>query len=321
MVGPMEPDKEVDDAMRRKLLSRPIDAQIAELADAQHGSVDRQQLVAIGLHPRAIDRRVAAGRLHQLHRGVYAVGDRSLPALGHLAAAVRATGGNAVASRRSSGALHVLRPYDGGPQVTARPGTKKRPGIDMVQTDLQTDEICVVRGIPTTTVARTLLDLAAIDEQLAAKAVRQAEFLGVFDLSEVSRLLERYPRQRGTARLRKVISSYADSDIRTRSELEELFWTLVLDENLLRPELNGTVALGAVTIEADAVWRDAKLIVELDGRRAHGTHDAFETDRERDRIAALHGWLVIRVTWRQLADEPKRIMRDIRRLLRQRQRT
>jgi very-short-patch-repair endonuclease len=84
--------------------------------------------------------------------------------------------------------------------------------------------------------------------------------------------------------------------------------------------VNGTVELDEITIEADAVWRDAKLIVELDGRQAHLTKYAFETDRERDRMAALEDWLVIRVTWRQLRDEPKRIVRDLRRLLNERRR-
>jgi very-short-patch-repair endonuclease len=100
--------------------------------------------------------------------------------------------------------------------------------------------------------------------------------------------------------------------------MEVRFRSLVLDANLPEPEMNGTVELGELTIEADAVWRDAKLIVELDGRQAHLTMHAFETDRERDRAAALAGWLVIRITWRQLTEQPRRLMRDIRRLLRER---
>jgi very-short-patch-repair endonuclease len=316
----MRKAKEVEDAMRREVLSRPIDARIAELADAQHGTVKHPQLVELGLHPRAIGRRIAAGRLHVLHRGVYAVGDRALPHLGRLVAAVYASGRGAVAGRRSAAALHRLCAYDGMPEVTARPGTKKHRGIRMTQSVLQPDEITTVQGIPVTTVARTLLDLGAIDGDLAVKAVRQAEFLRVFDLAEVSRLLERYPKRRGTARLRRVIQSYVDSEGRTRSEMEERFRSLVLDANLPAPELNGTVALGAVTIEADAVWHDARLIVELDGRQAHATRHAFEADRERDRLAALGGWIVIRVTWRQLNERPKRIIADIRHLLERRQR-
>ena len=199
----------------------------------------------------------------------------------------------AVASHRSAAALHELRAHDGWPEVTARPGTRRRGEIKLRRTLLESDEITVVRGVPVTTVARTLLDL---DSRLVEKAVRQAEFLGLFDLAEVSRLLDRYPRRRGTARLRRAVRAAADSDVRTRSEMEERFRSLLLDANLPAPEMNGTVELGELTIEADAVWRDAKLIVELDGRQAHATRHAFETDRERDRAAALAGWLVIRIT-------------------------
>lgn len=317
MVGAVQNAIDIPLAIRNKCLRRGFDAAIAALAELQHGVVTRVQLLELGLSASAIHRRVVAGRLHVLHPGVYAVGDRALPQLGRLAAAVYASGTGAVAGKRSAAALHDLRAHEGWPEVIARPGTRKHRDIQITRTIVQPDEITVVQGIPVTTVARTLLDL---DRELVGKAVRQAEFLGVFDLAEVSRLLDRYPRRRGTARLRKVISSYADSDVRTRSEMEERFWTLVLDEDLPRPELNGTVALGEITIEADAIWRDAKLILELDGRQSHATRDAFETDRERDRIAALHGWLVIRVTWRQLADDAKRLTRDIRRLLDQRRR-
>jgi very-short-patch-repair endonuclease len=102
--------------------------------------------------------------------------------------------------------------------------------------------------------------------------------------------------------------------------MEEAFWALVLDADLPRPEMNGTIELDALTIEADAVWRDAKLIVELDGRQAHLTRHAFETDRERDRVAVLHGWVVIRVTWRQLTSHRKRLTDDLRRLIERRRR-
>jgi very-short-patch-repair endonuclease len=286
----------------------------AALSETQHGVVTRWQLLDLGLHPRAIDRRIAAGRLHVLHPGVYAVGDRALPRLGRLIAAVHASGAGAVAGARSAAALHGLRPYDGWPQVIARPGTRKHAGIKITRTVLQPDEITVVQGIPVTTVARTLLDLG--DE----KAIREAEYLGLFDLVEVVRLLERYPKRRGTARLRRVIRSYVDSEARTRSEMEDRFRSLVLDADLPEPEMNGTVELGALTIEADAVWPDANLIVELDGQQSHLTRHAFETDRERDRAAAIAGWVVVRITWRQLNHQPRRLVRDLRRLLSRRRR-
>src|SRR5690349_3010524 len=101
MLRCVESAKGVEDAMRPKAIESSIDLRIAALADLQHGSVDHGQLIELGLHPRSIGRRLRAGRLHQLHRGVYAVGDRSLPALGRLAAAVRALSPNGAAGRRS----------------------------------------------------------------------------------------------------------------------------------------------------------------------------------------------------------------------------
>jgi very-short-patch-repair endonuclease len=231
-----------------------------------------------------------------------------------LAAAVYASGTGAVASHRSAAALHGLRAHDGRPEITARPGTRKHHGISITRTLLQPDEITVIKRIPCTTVARTLLDIG--DEKL----VRQAEFLRVFDLVAVSRLLNRYPRRRGTTRLRRAIRAFEDSALRTRSDMEIAFHALVLDANLPRPEVNGTVALGEITLEADVIWPDAKLIVELDSRQAHLTMSAFETDRERDRAAALAGWTVIRVTWRQLTEQPQGLIRDLKRLLRARHR-
>ena len=310
----MKPTIDITPALREECLRRGVDAVIAAIAERQHGIITRCQLLDLGLSSSAIHRRVAAGRLHVLHPGVYAVGDRALPTLGRLAAAVYACGDDTVAGRRSAAALHGLRAHNGTPEVIARPGTRKHEGIAITRTRLQPDETAVVQGIPVTTVARTLLDLG--DEQL----LRQAEFLRVFDLAEVSRLLERYPKRRGTARLRRAIQRVADSELRTRSEMEDRFHALVLGANLPAPEANGTVALGEMTIEADAVWRDEKLIVELDGRQAHLTGTAFETDRERDRAAAVAGWVVIRITWRQLADDPKRVIRDLRRLLDERRR-
>src|SRR5207247_273594 len=119
-------------------------------------------------------------------------------------------------------ALHGIRPYEGSPEVTAKPGSKGRRGIRLRQAELPQDEVTVVRGIRVTTVARTLVDLGGVlDGAGVDEAVRQAEFLGLFDLSEVSRLLERYPRRRGTARLRRAIRAAVDSEVRTRSEMEE----------------------------------------------------------------------------------------------------
>src|SRR3954451_18723102 len=149
---------DIDPAIRGECLSRGRDAGIAALAERQHGVVKRIHLLELGLSSSGIDRRVAARRLHTLHRGVYAVGDRCLPPLGRLVAAVYAAGTGAVASHRSAAALHELRAYEGWPEVTARPGTRKHDDIRISRAAIERDEIDVVQRIPVTTVARTLLD-------------------------------------------------------------------------------------------------------------------------------------------------------------------
>src|SRR5215213_450720 len=123
----MADEEAVGPAMRGELLSRGSDRQIATLATDQEGVVTRVQLLALGLSSSAIDRRLAGGRLHLLHRGVYAVGHPCLPPLGRLMAAVLATGATAVASHRSAAALHGIRAYDGWPEVTGLPGARARP--------------------------------------------------------------------------------------------------------------------------------------------------------------------------------------------------
>src|SRR3954447_8555565 len=156
---------DIDPAIRGECLSRGLDTGIAALAERQHGVVKRVQLLELelGLSSSAIDRRVAAGRLHILHPGVYAVGDRCLPPLGPLVAAVHSAGRGAVASHRSAAALHELRAYEGWPEVTARPGTRNHDGIRISRAAIESDEIDVVQGIPVTTVARTLIDLGTVD--------------------------------------------------------------------------------------------------------------------------------------------------------------
>ena len=82
-----------------------------------------------------------------------------------------------------------------------------------------------------------------------------------------------------------------------------------------RPQTNVPLLVEGRWIEVDCVWRRQCLIVELDGRETHGTAHAFENDRARDRALITAGWHVMRITWRQLHDEPEAIARDLRAFL------
>ena len=276
------------------------DAVIGALAGRQHGVVSRAQLRAAGIGASAIGRRVDAGRLHPLYRGVYAVGHRVLSQRGRWMAAVLAT--NGVLSHRSAGALWGIRPWTGRIDVTVLRGTTRRPGLVLHRAVLAPDEITTHHGIPTTTPARTLLDLASVlDRSALQRAINEAEVQrleGPYDLAQ------RHPTKRGTAALRALARPS-----HTKRELEARFALFLNDRRFPTPQTNVLIE----GYEVDAVWPDRKLIVELDSYTFHATREAFEADRRRDRHLAAKGWRVIRITWRDL-DDPEALAEELRAL-------
>jgi very-short-patch-repair endonuclease len=182
---------------------------------------------------------------------------------------------------------------------------------------LPADEICVIDGIRTTTVPRTIFDMAAVApvHQLE-KVLNEAAVLRLTDELSIPDLLERYPRRCGSAVLRTLLGGQAEARGITRSDLEDLFVAVLARTDLPRPRLNADVAVGGRFYEADCLWSEQRLIVELDSREVHGTDRAFEKDRERDRLLMTEGWRVARVTWRQLQDDAPAVLADLRRLLR-----
>jgi very-short-patch-repair endonuclease len=222
-------------------------------------------------------------------------------------AAVLAGGLGAVLSHRGAAGLWMLRP---GLflEVTA-PSFRRRPGIRIRRPALQPDEITTERGIPVTTVPRTLLDLAAIlrPHQLE-RAFNEAEVRGHTDVLSLPDLMARYPRRKGIPAIRAML---AIEPVLTRKGFEAWFRRFVRDTELPTPRFNYVVA----GFECDCVWPEYGLIVELDGRATHGTRLAFEQDRERDRVLRAAGWRVVRVTWRQLKRDPDAVAADLRALL------
>ncbi len=289
------------------------------LAERQHAMIHRAQLLAIGLSPDAIDRRVAAGRLHVMYRGVYALGHRVVTLRGRWMAAVLACGPGAVLSHRDAAALLRLRPPSGRlMEVTAR-AVRKRDGIRTYRSVLLPDEVTAIDAIPTTTWARTLIDLAAVlpPHQLAG-ALQQAEHLRIFELNVLQPLLDRHARRPGVPALKKALHEHRPDTHRTRNDLEELLVLLCRQADLPLPTaLNCSMTLpGVGRIEPDAVWHHHKVIVEVDGFETHGTRALFESDRIRDAELQIAGWRVLRTTWLQLERTPHEFVDRLARLLR-----
>jgi Protein of unknown function (DUF559)/Transcriptional regulator, AbiEi antitoxin len=297
----------------------PRDAQIGRLAERQHGVVSLPQLQLHGLSPSAVRQRVATGRLTRIHRAVYAVGHGRLTQHGHWMAAVLAYGPRAVLSHRSAAALHGIRP-DNRPRIDVTlpsASARSRPGIDVHRsTTLEAADVTTIDGIPCTTLARTLLDLAEVVPRRALeRAIDQAEVLRVFDLGAVEEVLSPANGRRGAAQLKLVLAEYAGPTLTDR-ELEERFFELCERAGVPRPAVNVWITLDdGIAYKADFMWREHKLIAETDGRGFHSHRAAFEHDRLRDQRLTLAGFTVVRFTWRQVVSEPESVVGALRTLL------
>jgi hypothetical protein len=227
---------------------------LVELARAQHGVVTREQLVGIGVSARAIDCRVAAGRLVRVHRGVYAVGLVPLSPDARALAAVLACGPGAVLGCRSAAILWGLA---GGGQarwdVTAPARSGGRRGPDDVRLRrtrrLTADDVTTRRGIPVTTVARTLVDLAATDPLRIATAVHEAEVAELLDVRAVEAAIARHPGRAGTAALRAALGPAGPEPDRGR--FVAAFLHLCSTHRLPAPEVSAWLEAGGVLHEID----------------------------------------------------------------------
>lgn len=233
-------------------------------------------------------------------------------------AAVLAAGPSAVLSHRDAAALHGLRrPHAGRIDVTTTGDQRSTRDLRVHQTKVLTDEdATVVDGIPTTTVARTLLDLAeAVSLQELAAALSEAERRDLLDAHALRDVMERTRgrRGRGHAALAETLARHAEQGASiTRSGLEQEFLAL-LDAERLPPPLTNVYVEG---IEVDACWPERRAVVELDSWEFHRTRSEFERDRAKDAALTEAGWRVMRFTHRQLTREPRTVARRVRALLR-----
>lgn len=291
---------------------------MAALANGQHGIVGRDQLLALGLTSSAIGRRVDIGRLHAIHRGVYAVGHTAITIRGRWMAAVLASGDGAVLSHRSATALWGIWGSGAGEiHVTVPRKSRSQRSLRRHFGVLPDDEQEVVDGIPVTSASRAILDLAGEKGETAAEAaLREAEYLGIYGRASLPALLERYPRHRGTPMCGTALDRVGDDPGgRIRSPLEELFLPFLDAHRIPRPRLNAWLTVGEDRYQVDCLWDDACLVAELDGFKSHGTKRAFRKDRKRDRRLGAAGYRVIRITEDQLASEPEDLAADLRRSL------
>jgi very-short-patch-repair endonuclease len=180
---------------------------------------------------------------------------------------------------------------------------------------LREDEWLARDGIPVTSPFRTIFDLAGVAAMRELeRAFHEAEARELRDRVSLPMLLERYPGRRGASKVRALLESREPAAI-TRNDFEEAFLALVDEHGLPRPRMNADLALRGRFFEIDALWQRERVAVELDSRGVHGTHKKFESDRQRDRILLAEGWRTMRVTWRQLQNEPHEVAEDLKKAL------
>lgn len=287
-----------------------MDRSIASLARSQYGVVGRGQLRALGVPGPTIDRRVADGRLHVVHRGVYAVGHVVLTVRGRWMAAVLAGGRGAALSHASAAALWELRGSDATiVDVTVRRTGRTRPGLRLHRPrTLRATEVTVHDRIPVTTPARTILDLAGVLQRRPLERVLdQAEHARLTDVRSLVALARAHPGHRGASRLLTTLNGHEPGTTLTNGELEERFLKVCDEAGLPRPLVNHYVE----GFKVDFVFTGHRLLVETDGWRFHKSHASFENDRHRDAIHAAAGYRTLRFTRRQITNDPATVTRAL----------
>lgn len=298
----------ISDAIRPQCARHPSDAELRAVSADRHHIFTLEQLAAEGLGRRAVGHRVDAGRLRRMHAGVFCVGEPT--EYGRWKAAVLACGEDAVLSHRSAAALWGLIRTDGrNVDVTAvgRRG-RRRKGIDVHRGETIVDaDLATRRGIPCTSVARTLLDYAAIATARRLElAMAQADVLRLLDAREVHEALARNPRRAGAPAVRRLLAAATEPAV-TRSEFEESLFAALGRAGLPRPRVNAFVALEDNTgYYPDFLWPEARLIVEADSD-LHASLAGRRHDARRDRRLKLAGY----ETFRWTGEEPAELISHV----------
>jgi very-short-patch-repair endonuclease len=300
------------DDSRLKIAPLPLDQAIAALARRQHGVVSIAQLAALGVDQRAVSHRVTAGRLHRIHRGVYAVGHTVLTIRGRWTAAVLAAGPGAALSHASAAALWDLRRSAAtivDISVPSRAGRVKRRGLRIHRPrTLRPSEVATHDGISVTTPARTILDLAAtLQRHRLERLLDQAEIQELTDYPSLDAIARAHPGHPGSKRLQRALASYEAGGTLKRSDLERVFLKICDEHGLPTPEVNRRVQ----GEEVDFLFEDERLIVEADSWRFHKTRQAFERDRRRDATHLEAGYRTLRFTDRRIARRPDEVARAV----------
>jgi len=285
------------------------DRALAEIGARQHGTISRRQALAIGFSPSAIGRMLAAGRLREVHAGVYAIGPHELSAVGYQFAALLAIGPDPLLSHQTSASKQDLVRASSIVHVSISTRVQRRLAGVVVHRPRRIDPEDRVRidGLPMTGLPRTLLDLAEVLRigQLES-AIEAADRSGRLDVVAIQGVVERYRGHRGCRPLKRIIGPFVSTPDANEG-LERKFQLLLAEFGLPLPQLNVLVE-GLVV---DCWWPEARLVIELDSQGWHKTWQAHERDRKRDAILLRAGIRCLRITHHRLQQERLEVAHDV----------
>jgi very-short-patch-repair endonuclease len=293
-----------------------LDGLATEVSLRQHGLITRAQALRIGLTARQVEGRSRSGRWMRVGRGIYRTG--GAPDVWEQRVMCACLEGRAMASHRTAAPLWRLEGFpEHRIEVVVRRGVRfAREGVVVHESlDLDRIEPVVLRGIPTTPLDRTILDLGAVmrfqDYDLFVQRVVAS---GRITWQQLLDVLVRHARRGrdGVGRLRAVLDERYGI-VPAGSDFEVLVERLLVDQGLPKPVRQHEIrsAKGWFIARVDLAYPELKIAIELDGRAFHSDAEAFERDRERQNKLVLRGWTVLRFTWKQLLEEPGRIVQTV----------
>lgn len=277
------------------------------LSDLQHGRIHLEQLRAAGIGANALAHRLRTGRLRRVLPSVYAVGRAESEFLGRSMAAVLHFKGDAVASATSAaelwrfldttqaGTQHPIHVLLAGRNASPVPGVRIHRTKAVAQQDIRWRH-----GIPVTSPARTLLDLAGVFDDFELEAALSAALRrSAVRPTQIIDVIARNPHAKGVRKLRTLVEAAAKPHD-TRSDYERQLLALIREAELPLPRTNAYVGPHMV----DMLWPDLKFVVEFDSWSFHGDRSSFEQDRLRDQVLSTADHQVMRVTARHIDHTP-----------------
>jgi very-short-patch-repair endonuclease len=280
---------------------------VRTIAGQQDGIVTREQLLRAGVDRRAIDRALRSGTLHRIHRGVFSTQAPELASEDALLiAALLAAGDGVVLTHGTAAWRWNLIPAPPTAIELAVPVHRKAPpGLRLFESRFRPGDLSLEAPFPTTSVPRTLLDLATrYDQRALLKALAEAEFHHDTRPTDIQATLRRgHP---GSANLRAALDRHTPGHGEAKSQLERRFRTLLIAHDIELPERNADLVPWTI----DCLWPTRRVAVELDGRQHDRPHQA-DSDDDRDLWLRRHGYIARRYGKKQIEARPDDVIADL----------